>query len=80
MAEAGVPRKAGSTSCPQCKRTYKNNAVPPICSTDGCEFALGKQCINVEMYINLIALGALSERKKFLKIFSPQKNIRSLLP
>ena len=39
-----VPKKAGSTPCPRCKTTYKNNAVPPVCLTGGCGFPLGKKC------------------------------------
>ena len=40
MAETAHIR--GSTVCPSCNRTYKNNAVPPVCKTESCEYHLGE--------------------------------------
>ena len=41
MSEPSPTRRRGSTPCPMCKHSYKNNAVPPVCQTPGCGYALG---------------------------------------
>ena len=43
MAES--VRVRGSTVCPGCNKSYKNNAVPPVCVSDGCNFPLGNVII-----------------------------------
>ena len=40
-----VPKKIrGSTVCPGCNTTYKNNAVPPFCSAASCDYPIGRNC------------------------------------
>ena len=41
MTEPKGLRQQGSTLC-VCGTSYKNNAVPPICTTEGCGYELGK--------------------------------------
>ena len=33
--------RRGSTTCPNCQTVYKNNARPPVCTTDGCAYPIG---------------------------------------
>ena len=42
MADAQFLRKPGSTLC-ICGTSYKNNAVPPSCTSEGCGYQLGKK-------------------------------------
>ena len=42
MSNPHGQKKAGSTLC-ICGTSYKNNAVPPTCTSEGCGFQLGKE-------------------------------------